>query len=60
MSINTVSDDGDTSLERAAEQALDLRATVADLADPALRQLVDVVLFQIGIRLAKKAHGPQV
>ena len=57
MSINTISDDDDEILERAAEQALDLRTTVTDLSDPALRQLVDVLLMEIGIRLAGKLYG---
>lgn len=49
-------DGGDTVLERAAEQALDLHATVANLSDPKLRELVDVVLMEIGIRLAKQVR----
>lgn len=59
MSIDTASDDDDTVLERAAEQALDLRATVMDLSDPALSRLVDLVLMELGVKLARKTHNLQ-
>ncbi|MDP4003679.1 hypothetical protein [Methylobacterium sp. NEAU K] len=39
-------------MERAVQQALDLRQTVAELFDPQLRELVDVVLIELGRRIA--------
>lgn len=46
-------DDGSELIRRAAEQALDLRQTVTELFDPQLRELVDVVLIELGRRLAR-------
>jgi hypothetical protein len=45
-------DDGSELIRRAAEQALD-RQTVNELFDPQLRELVDVVLIELGRRLAR-------
>ncbi len=41
-------------LERAVEQAIDLRRTIAELQDPALREIVDVVLIELGRRVAEQ------
>lgn len=38
-------------LERAVEQALDLRQTIVDLHQPDLRLLMDVLLLEIGRRI---------
>ncbi|MHC2106789.1 MULTISPECIES: hypothetical protein [unclassified Methylobacterium] len=46
-------DNGGELIRRAAEQALDLRQTVNELVDPQLRELVDVVLIELGFRLSK-------
>lgn len=39
-------------LERAVEQALDLRQTIVDLRQSDLRLLMDVLLLEIGRRIA--------
>jgi hypothetical protein len=41
-------------LERAVEQAIDLRRTIVELQDPALREIVDVVLIELGRRVAEQ------
>ncbi|MCJ2117064.1 hypothetical protein MKK65_10880 [Methylobacterium sp. J-001] len=46
-------DDGGELIRRAAEQALDLRQTVNEIIDPKLRELVDVVLIELGFLLSK-------
>lgn len=53
MSTYPANDD-ETSLERAAQQALELRDTLSDLSDPALSSLIDLILLEIGIKLAKR------
>jgi hypothetical protein len=45
-------DDSLWLLERAVEQALDLRQTVAELPDQGLRLVVDVVLIELGRQIA--------
>lgn len=53
VSVNgSKNDDPLWLLERAVEQALDLRQTVAELPDQALRQVVDVVLIELGRQIA--------
>lgn len=39
-------------LEQAVELALDLRQTIAELPDQTLRQVVDVVLIELGRQIA--------
>lgn len=53
MSTYPANDD-ETSLERAAQQSLELRDTLSDLSDPALSSLIDLILLEIGIKLAKR------
>lgn len=45
-----------SSLERAVEQAIALRRTIVELQDPALREIVDVVLIELGRRVAERTR----
>lgn len=47
-----VEDDSEL-IKRAVNQALDLRQTVNELFDPQLRELVDLVLIELGRRISK-------
>ena len=58
MSTGDGRDDPDAILQRAAEQAIELRATIDDLSDTGLRDLIDAVLFEIGVRLAERTRRP--
>lgn len=47
-----VEDDGEL-IKRVVKQTLDLRQTVNEIFDPQLRELVDLVLIELGRRIAK-------
>ena len=48
---NGAGDDEFHLLESAVQRAIDLRAAVEDLPDPLLRELVDVILLELGKRV---------
>lgn len=50
------SDDLRCRLERAVEQALNLRKSIIGLPDPHLRVIVDVLLLELGRHVAELRH----
>ena len=48
---------GGEPLERAVQQAVDLRKTVLELGDPILRELIDRYLFELGMHIGRRARG---
>lgn len=50
-SANGAGDDEFDLLASAVRRAIDLRAAIEDLSDPMLRELVDVILLELGKRV---------